>query len=44
MMASDLETDPNLVRKLIDEEKQDPEIIVTATRWAKCGDFEGYNP
>ena len=44
MMASDLETDPNLVRKLIDEEKQDPEIIVTATRWAKGGDFEGYNP
>ncbi|HSE43422.1 MAG TPA: glycosyltransferase family 2 protein [Acidobacteriota bacterium] len=44
MMASDLETDPNLVPKLIDEEKKDPEMIVTATRWAKGGGFEGYNP
>jgi glycosyltransferase involved in cell wall biosynthesis len=44
MMASDLETDPNLVQKLIEEEKQDPQMIVTATRWAKGGGFEGYNP
>jgi Glycosyl transferase family 2 len=44
MMASDLETDPNLVRTLIDEEKKNPEMIITATRWAKGGDFEGYNP
>jgi hypothetical protein len=44
MMASDLETDPNLVQKLIEEEKADPQMIVTATRWAKGGGFEGYNP
>jgi hypothetical protein len=44
MMASDLETDPNLVRTLIEEEKKNPKMIVTATRWAKGGDFEGYNP
>lgn len=44
MMASDLETDPNLVQKLIEEEKKNPEMIVTATRWRKGGDFQGYNP
>lgn len=44
MMASDLETDPNLVQTLIEEERKNPEMIVTATRWAKGGDFEGYNP
>jgi hypothetical protein len=44
MMASDLETDPNLVQKLIEEEKADPQMIVTATRWVKGGGFEGYNP
>jgi glycosyltransferase involved in cell wall biosynthesis len=44
MMASDLETDPNLVRSLINEELQNPEMIVTATRWVKGGDFRGYNP
>src|SRR4030095_4811741 len=31
MMASDLETDPNLVQTLIEEEKQNPNMIVTAT-------------
>jgi cellulose synthase/poly-beta-1,6-N-acetylglucosamine synthase-like glycosyltransferase len=44
MMASDLETDPNLVQTLIEEEKKDPNMIVTATRWRKGGDFQGYNP
>jgi hypothetical protein len=43
MMASDLETDPNVVSHLIEEEKKNPQMIVTATRWAKGGDFEGYN-
>jgi glycosyl transferase family 2 len=44
MMASDLETDPNLVQTLIEEEKQNPKMIVTATRWRKGGNFQGYHP
>src|SRR5262249_8233202 len=44
MMASDLETDPNLVRVFADEARQVPERIVTGTRWVKGGGFEGYNP
>src|SRR5258708_1568494 len=43
MMASDLETDPSLVKQLIEEERKTPEMIITATRW-KGGGFKGYNP
>lgn len=43
MMASDLETDPNLVKTLAEEARKNPEGIVTVTRWAKGGNFEGYN-
>lgn len=43
MMASDLETDPSLVKKLIEESRKEPEMIITATRW-KGGGFTGYNP
>lgn len=44
MMASDLETDPKDVKKLIDEERKSPDMIITATRWKGGGGFKGYNP
>ncbi len=44
MMATDLETDPNLVKEFIDLTKNNPDIIVTATRWKTMGGFKGYNP
>ena len=45
MMASDLETDPSLVKQLIEEEMKSPDMIITATRWkGKGGGFKGYNP
>jgi len=43
MMASDLETDPNIVRAMIDEEEKNPAGIVTASRWIKGGSFRGYS-
>ncbi len=43
MMASDLETDPLLVKQFIEESKNAPDIIITATRW-RGGVFKGYNP
>jgi glycosyltransferase involved in cell wall biosynthesis len=44
MMASDLETDPHLVKDFVKLVKENPEIIVTATRWKTKGGFSGYNP
>lgn len=44
MMSSDLETDPNLVKEFIALSKEQPEIIITATRWKGGGGFDGYNP
>jgi glycosyltransferase involved in cell wall biosynthesis len=44
MMASDMETDPNLVPVFLREAKEHPETIVTGTRWVKGGGFEGYDP
>lgn len=44
MMASDLETDPHLVKEFIRLEKENPEMIVTATRWKTKDGFVGYNP
>ena len=43
MMASDLETDPNLVQSLIAEEEKNPSGIVTASRWLEGGGFHGYS-
>ncbi len=44
MMASDLETDPHLIKDFIALSKKEPEIIITATRWKTKGGFAGYNP
>ena len=43
MMASDLETDPALVPRLIAEERANPSGIVTVTRWRDEGSFEDYD-
>jgi hypothetical protein len=42
MMASDLETDPALVRTFVELAKEKPAAIVTASRWAAEGGFAGY--
>ncbi len=44
LMASDLETPPEVVKTMIELVKQNPDIIVTASRWIKGGKFYGYNP
>lgn len=43
MMSADLETPPELVQKYIEIEKQNPDKIVTSSRWIKGGGFEGYS-
>lgn len=43
MMSTDLETDPNLITTFIEKEKQQPDGIVTASRWIKGGGFVGYS-
>ncbi len=43
MMASDLETDPVLVPRLIAEARAHPAGIVTVTRWHTEGGFENYS-
>lgn len=43
LMASDLETDPRLVKKMVEEEKKNPAGIVTASRWIPGGSFQGYS-
>src|SRR5580698_7501036 len=43
MMASDLETDPVLVPRLIAEARAHPAAIVTVTRWRGEGSFENYD-
>ena len=43
LMSSDLETDPHLIKDFIQIEKENPDKIVTATRWKKGGGFKGYN-
>ena len=43
MMASDLETDPNDVKNLINLSKLNPSSIITANRWIKGGSFKKYN-
>lgn len=44
MMASDLETDPHLVKEFIQQAKLYPDAIITATRWTQKDAFTGYNP
>ena len=43
MMASDLETDPNDVKALIDESRKNPGMIIATTRWLVPGQFHGYS-
>ena len=43
MMASDLETDPNDVRRLIAEATKDPSAVVGTSRWLRGGAFHGYS-
>ncbi len=43
MMSSDLETDPNVIKRFIAEAKKAPDHIITATRWKRGGGFEHYN-
>lgn len=43
LMSSDLETDPHLIKEFIRLEKNNPNKIITATRWKKGGGFKGYN-
>jgi uncharacterized protein (TIRG00374 family) len=43
MMASDLETDPVLVPRLIAEARQKPDAIITVSRWIAGGGFYQYS-
>jgi glycosyltransferase involved in cell wall biosynthesis len=43
MMASDLETDPVVVPRLIAEARANPDSIVTVTRWRTGGGFRDYS-
>jgi glycosyltransferase involved in cell wall biosynthesis len=43
VMSTDLETDPHLVSRFIELERNCPAGIVTASRWIKGGSFTGYN-
>ena len=44
LMASDLETDPNDVKRLIAGAEENPSAIIAASRWLKAGSFQGYSP
>jgi glycosyltransferase involved in cell wall biosynthesis len=44
MMASDLETNPQDVKYLIQKTKEFPKAIITASRWIGDSGFKGYNP
>ena len=43
MMASDLETDPRDVKRLIAEAEKSPAAVVATSRWLRKGDFHGYS-
>lgn len=43
MMSTDLETDPHVVARLIEEEKKHPADITTASRWLQKSNFIGYD-
>ena len=42
MMASDLNTDPRIVRDFVAAAKQNPNAVITGCRWVKGGGFENY--
>ena len=44
LMASDLETNPETVARLIELSKERPEAIVTCSRWIEGASFQGYHP
>jgi len=44
IMGSDLETNPDDVHILIDEEQKNPAGIVTTSRWIRGGKFHRYSP
>lgn len=44
MMASDLETEPEAVARMIQLAKNDPALLITASRWVEGGGFRGYQP
>lgn len=44
MMGSDLETNPDDVHILIEEQQKTPSGIVTTSRWIQGGKFHGYSP
>lgn len=43
MMSADLETDPHLIKIMIEESKKNPAKIITVSRWNNGGGFNGYN-
>ena len=43
MMSSDMETDPYLIQTFIAYSKNNPNKIITASRWTTGGGFEGYS-
>ncbi|HEX4007770.1 MAG TPA: glycosyltransferase family 2 protein [Acidobacteriaceae bacterium] len=43
LMASDLETEPNDLAKLIEQARRTPWAIVAASRWLQRGSFSGYS-
>jgi hypothetical protein len=43
LMASDLETDPNDLCRLIAEATKHPLAVITASRWRRGGSFQGYS-
>lgn len=44
MMASDLETDPKLVKEMITQAHSGTADIITASRWLEGGGFDKYHP
>ncbi len=43
MMSADLETDPSLVRGMLEASRENPDAIVTMSRWIRGGGFTGYS-
>lgn len=43
LMSSDLETDPNVIKDFVKYAKENPNKIITASRWRKGGGFKNYN-
>lgn len=44
VMFSDAESDPDSVKDMIEQAKQHPQAIISASRWMKGGQFHGYGP